>query len=692
MDLMKELGLGFVLKFTDQTSAEVARARQHVVGLRSDLENTTRSFGGQVGQIGTQAANMGKLLQAAFVGFAGAAPIIAINKFKNAALESERQMMDLTTVIMSQGVKGHDEIVKQVDEAQKAIWATAREVPGVLDELEKNIGNMRARLGKDLYLDAVNPISKLSYIDNQGKQFQATYELVAGSLFKFRSSLPGKTDLDKVNAIGDAMAVMRGYGLDIESVGQTILRASKDAALYNNSYYEILALMISVAKQSSQPRMAGQAIQQLFDSLAQYPETVKELKKKGMKKGQAYSLGDALGITKEEEAIHPEARWLLNMKVTDASGAMLPIIQTYKQIEKGLKLSKKSSDEVAAQIKAGTLTPEEALTKGYNIPVYTASLMQQLFGAPIGMIIGHVDEMIEQETKLSGERGLVNNIFAEQMEKAAAQTDKLSANFKVLTDQIGDQLTPALNTLLKTINPWLETLGKTMEEHPTATKAVVGTTAVVGTAVGALIVAKTAKTGFDALRGLGARMAGAGTGEGASMLAQSALESSGAPFANRLTMGLVGKVPWGRALTASLSDISPTALSNMSKTTSIMGKLGSAGMGIGIQVLIPTEGFGKQSLSEMGMPIHGKTLRSPMKEVYGESPTALSSMSRSALLDLVYGKKPVSDSESLTSERTIYQTNYFTFLEATTDSASQAATIIDKNARQKAELSATGKN
>ena len=41
--------------------------------------------------------------------------------------------------------------------------------------------------------------------------------------------------------------------------------------------------------------------------------------------------------------------------------------------------------------------------------------------------------------------------------------------------------------------------------------------------------------------------------------------------------------------------------------------------------------------------------------------------------------------------RTIYQSNYFTFLEATSDTAEKAATIIDKRARQKVERGAEGK-
>ncbi|MCK9568836.1 hypothetical protein M0R72_07845 [Candidatus Pacearchaeota archaeon] len=532
------------------------------------METTTRSFGGQVGQIGTQAAQMGNLIKAGFAAFGGAAALMPVRAVLKEALDSQRQMRDLTTVIMAQGAPGLI-ATERVAEAQKRIHEVNRQVPGMLDKMEAAAGEMRAAFG-DMYLDAFDPIAKLAFVGTQTQDFAAVMSTSAGALYKFRNSLPGKTDLEKLTAVTDAFAKAKAYKLDIAETGNILLRASTAAAVYGADFYDMLSAVAPVVRQTSMPRMAANAVAQTYEALATYSDQVNELKKRPAKKGQAITYGDIVGLNPaEEDKIPKKDRWLLDLKVTNAQGMFLPLADIVDQVTAGAKITKKQTADVDRRVKAGEISGEQAATQGYGMNVETAKWVLKLLGPAFGMYLGHADEMRQAKADFMNSAGLTQSIFATEIEEAAAQADLLKGQFSGLKDQIGDHLTPALGEFLKAINAAATGLGQWMERNPKGASAAtwLGTAALGTAVVGSGLY--TLKTSKRILGNLGGRTAGSVLSQ-AESAAIEGVWGRGAAFENPLTMGLTGEPvrgAYGRA-------ISKAVMSKSEQVAALYGEIG----------------------------------------------------------------------------------------------------------------------
>jgi len=799
MDMIRELGLGFLLKFTDQTSREVASARGHIQGLRTDTEGLTKSFGTQVTQLGTHAGNLAGLVKAGFAAFGGAAALMPVKAIIKEALESERQLRDLMTVTMAQGFPG-EVATEKVSEAQRRIHEVNRQVPGMLDKMESAAGDMRGAF-KGVYLDAFEPIAKLAFIGTQTGDFAQAMQVAATSLYQFRNSLPGKTDEEKIWAIADAFAKAKSYKLDIGETGDILVRAAKNASIYGADFYDMLSAIAPIARQTAMPRMAAAAVQQTYEALAAYPDLVKEMKKQPAKKGQAITWGDILGLNPQEtEAIPAKSKWLLNLKVTTPAGMLKPLADIVDQVTAGLRVSQQQQADYIQMLKEGQ-TPEEAAKKGLGIDVTTAGLIMKLLGPSFGMYLGHADEMRQARAEFVASAGLTQSIFKTEVEQAAAQATLLGGQFSGLKDQIGDELTPALNFFLKALNDAAGGLGRWMEKNPKGATAAswIGTGAMIGTATAGSIYG--VKKGSKAIKGLLGRTGGQVAGGVLSEVDLATLKSVlgeqspivdqfGRPLmkstAEIITGGL-GKIPSKLEKTLQLAfgeNLGGAIFKSGAFGKSIGAKLAGTGFGalkaggafvsnpwaVFAQEILSSADIGKQSLSELGLqnqfigpPTAEVSNALAMADVFGGTareypngafPLSVSLMSQVDLLDQISDKATLAQSavsallnmkteqlsgmdllrsswmenldadssfsrpktsdekrtdllrgmpaestaartQSLAGEpadvRTIYQSNYFTFLEATSDTAEKAATIIDKRARQKVERGAEGK-
>jgi len=682
---MKELGLGFVLKFTDQTSAEVARVRQHVVGLRSDLEGTTRSFGGNVSQIGAQAANMGNLIKAGFAAFGGAAALMPVRAVVKEALESQRQMRDLTTVMMAQGAPGLV-ATERVAEAQKRIHEVNRQVPGMLDKMESAAGEMRAAFG-DMYLDAFGPIAKLAFVGTQAQDFAAVMNTAAGALYKFRNTLPGKTDLEKLTAVTDAFAKAKAYKLDVAETGNILLRASAAAAVYGADFYDMLAAVAPVVRQTSMPRMAANAVAQTYEALATYSDQVKELKKQPAKKGQAITWGDVLGSNQSEselDKIPKKDRWLLDLKVTNAQGMFLPLADIVDQVTAGAKITKKQAADVDRRVKAGEISGEQAATQGFGIDVETAKWIMKLLGPAFGMYLGHADEMRQARSEFVNSAGLTQSIFEQEVKEAAAQADLLKGQFEGLKDQIGDNLTPALGEFLKAINAAATGLGQWMENNPKTGAAATW----IGTGLA------TAGAGYGVYRGVkyGKGVLG-NLGRGASTAAAQATEDLA--LGNAYKPLTAAERMFERGL---LKNYPSTVIAQVpeSATLAMMKNLGSGALNlaklygpqVALGVLTMYAEQGKSSLSELGLTSSGtpQSFGPPSLEEQRQQQIRY----QTGLFNQIFGQ-PANPGEPSGIAQTVYQTNTF-YIDAQGLDADTLKLSLDKTTRSEAERGVTGKN
>lgn len=482
-DFIKQLGLGIILDFTNRGERNIASTRQNIQGLKSDTEKLTKSFGGQIDQLGGQMTNLGGLIKSAFAAAGGAVALKPLKDIIIQALESQRQMRDLTTTLIAQDTPLMI-ISEKVEKAQKRIWAVNREVPGMLDQMESASGRLFAALGEKTALEAFDPIAKLAFIANRNRDFAGTMDVVTNALYKFRPSIPGKNDIEKINNIGDAFAKMKKYRLDIGETGDILIRASKDASLFGLSFYEMLSLIAPAARQSSMPRMAASAVANTLETLAQYPEAVKEFKKK--KKQGPMTMADMLGLSEEEDnGIPAKSRWLLNLKVTTPQGTLLPFLNILKQVEKGSGASKELIAKIDALLKEGKISPEDALTKGFGIDVTTASLMQRLLGQGIGLLLGRSGEIEQIQSEISRSAGLVQRTFETEMEEAASQVDLLKGQFSSLKDQLGEKFMPAIDAVVTELNKAAKSFGGWMEENPKSATAVAWGGGTLSTAVAA---------------------------------------------------------------------------------------------------------------------------------------------------------------------------------------------------------------
>ena len=493
-DLIKQLGLGFVLEFTDKTSAEVARARTQITGMKGDVEKLTQSYSTQISEMEKKVANSRQLVATSLkIGAAGAAIMIPMTlAYREAAHDQTlwARELGMTMLAQGQGLQQTQLGIAAVDEQVAKLGTTMIAID--MDDLQKSYAILYKRLGENIAMPALEKVGKLA--ETTGETAQAAADAIVVLKQSFGASMPGLSDIEKVTKISDYLANIRATtGLPLEDIAGGMRMVMKNAGLMNLTLEKTAALTIPLLQMGMPGRMAGSAVNMFLQSIVGYQDKVKELTKSNAKKGQALTWGDVLGLNAGAEEIPADSRELLKIKVADAKGRMLDPIAILKEAEKAVGFTEARREKLNQLIKSGDLSLDDAMA-AVGVSLSQQKYLQLLFGETVGLLLGK-SGIIDSLEKAGTKTGTLDKQF-ELIGTTAEHSLKLAKNGIIeLAKEMGNNLLPVVTDGLEGFNSVLKVAGEFAKEHPatmkTATLGVAGAGA--GAVVGAAILAPAAQ-------------------------------------------------------------------------------------------------------------------------------------------------------------------------------------------------------
>lgn len=473
-DFIRQLGLGFLLEFTDKTSAEVGKARAQIKGMKGDVEGLTESYATQISAMEKKVENSKRLVGTSLkVGAAGAAIMVPMAlAFRESAHDQSlwARELGMTFIAQGQGLQQAQAGIAAVDEQVARLGTTI--VALDMDDLQKSYAMLYKRLGADIAMPALEKVGKLGETTGESAQIAANAIVVLKQ--SFGASMPGLTDLEKVTKIADYLANMKATsGLGLEDISDGMRLVMKNAGLMNMTLEKTASFVIPLLQMGMPGRMAGSSVNMFLQSIVGYQDKVKELTKK---KGQAITWGDILGLNPAAEEIPVDSRALLKIKVADVKGRMRDPLAILREAEKAVGFTEARRLKLDQLIKSGDLSLDDAMAQ-VGVSLSQQKYLQQLFGESVGLLLGK-SGIIDSLEKAGIKTGTLDKQF-ELIGTTADHSLRLAKNGVIeLAKEMGNNLLPIVTDGLKAFNSVAKAAGDFAKEHPafmkTATVGVAG--------------------------------------------------------------------------------------------------------------------------------------------------------------------------------------------------------------------------
>lgn len=709
MGQMTQMGIGFVLDFTDKTSDAARNAAKEVHRLRGEVEGLSASFNTQIDNIEKQMKRGKEIMGWGIKGMAaGAAIMTPVVIATNAAMKDQDTWYNVVTQDIYKLGAAKDDAVAAMRREQEMVKKLTHEQTPIPAEAAEGAWIRLRGLMKDTVAATVLFQESMKAAAVTGADPTATVE-AANILNNLTKSEFAHMDAQqKAIRIAEMLTrANRQYGAGVADIADGLKMVMNEANLANPRISELFAMITPLTASGMNARMAGSAVGGFFTGIAKFDADVKVKMKALSKQPQSYA--EMQQLEEARKTISPELRKLIGVSRTDSSGAFRNPLDIIADWEKAFGLSAERSAQVEADIKAGKISEQDRF-KALGLTGAQQQALMDTGVTGIGHWFGRSDEL-KQTAGLFETDGKLEDAFAALDDVASTEKKKMLSAFEDLTEELGSTLLPTVQDLSKKLRELIDDVSAFATKHPTMTenamKAAAGTSlAITGASFGLAAYGGGlwATNKLNKMRVERAELAAKKAAATAANQAAEQIDTATKEVAEQTT----------KNADEFFSEFAPkleTAIKPLEAAAKPQGwikrfgggflKSGAkAGLGaISLLPLLPwdAEASGLSSLSEQApgfdMSILPNLITTGMYNPIRDQRLSTVMGNRDRDNDTTAVLERLFDSSTIKSSRTgqdadgriIYQSNYFEFREATEDSALKAAEIIDQRSRDKAD-------
>lgn len=468
MDLIRQLGLGFVLEFTDKTSKEVARAAKEIHNLKGEVSGLSTDFKKQVDAVEQQMERNRKLVSGGMKMMAAGAALLTPPIFAaRAAMREQDIWINRVTQAIYQQNLARTAAVKEMEREKSAVerlTTTAIPLPG--DQVDLAWIRLQGLLNDSTSAtESFENIMRMAVVtQTDAAAAVEAFNTVWGIAKDAMADLgPAERSLRITEMLTRAN---RQFGAGVVEIADALRFVSDEAKLANPRLEELFALMTPLVSRGMPGRMAGSAVGGLLANVLRFDQQVDELRKKLGK--PVLTLADFQAKQELQLSVTPELRKLMGIGFTDRTGGMRSPLEILSDLDTALGLTPERVRAVDEMIKAGQLTEADRM-KALGLTMAQQQALVAAFGEKIGNFIGQSQSLRSMEQRF-GETGLLAEAFGASLDTASARMRLATNNIDELIEELGVTLVPAITEFGKAVAPIIGYVTRFVQEHPTIAK------------------------------------------------------------------------------------------------------------------------------------------------------------------------------------------------------------------------------
>ncbi len=464
MDLIRQLGLGFVLEFADKTSKQVASAAKEIRNLKGEISGLGSDFTRQVDAVEKQMERNRKVVSTGIkMMAAGAAIVTPAVVAARAAMRDQDTWIGRVTQSMYQQNLTRAAALKAMEREKLMVEDLAHnEIPLPSDEMELAWIRLQGLLNDTVAAtESYRNVMRMAVVtQTDAAAAVEAFNTVWGIAKSAMADLgPAERSLRITEMLTRAN---RQFGAGVVEIADALRFVSDEAKLANPRLEELFALMTPLVSRGMPGRMAGSAVGGLLSNVLRFDQQVDELRRKLGK--PVLSLADFQQKKELQLSLTPELRKLMGINFTDKTGVMRSPIDILADLDTALGLTPDRVSKIDELIKTGQLSESDRM-KALGLTVSQQQALVNAFGEKIGNFIGQSQQLRSMEKRF-GETGILAEAFGAALENASAQTQLLVNYLDDFVEEVGTSLIPTIIDLSKAIKPWLEDFTEFVRNNP----------------------------------------------------------------------------------------------------------------------------------------------------------------------------------------------------------------------------------
>lgn len=468
MDLIKTLGLGFILEFTDKTSKEAKIAGKEIDKLAGSVEKLGPEFVKQVDIIEKQMERNSKLVRTGFKMMAGGAAVLTpMALAARVAMQDQHTWTRRVTQAIAQQNMTRSEASDLMRREQAVVDSLGNSLLGMpMDELDDAYIRLTGLLqNSDLAMQSFEQIMKMAAVTQTNgaaavEAYNAAYRI-------FKGTMGDLSEEEKTLRITNALAfASQKYGAGVADIAEGLKFLTEEAGLMNPELETVLAMMTPLLAMGKPGRMASSSVAGVMTNMLAFEKKVLETRKALGK--PVLSLSDFQQREEMRKGITPELSKLMNVKISDNLGGLRDFPDILADIERAMGISADQIAKVDEMVKSGQISEEQRMSQlGFSADAQRA--MIESFGIQIGNFIGKSDAIRRMEAEFR-DTGYITEAFGGVTDDATFQVQILKNQFMNLAEDIGTNLLPTIKEFSREIRPWLEDLTEFAKNNPNFVK------------------------------------------------------------------------------------------------------------------------------------------------------------------------------------------------------------------------------
>ncbi len=477
-DLIKQMGLGFVLEFTDKTSKEARAAAKELRNLKGEVQDLTKDYVKQAEMIEKQAARSRQMMvQGASVMAGGAALLAPAFVAGRKAMQDEHMWTGRVTQAMAQQNLSRLEAVRIMAKEKDFVDSLANSEIGLpSDQMDAAFIKLQGLMNNsEAAAASYQNIMRMAAVTTTDAVQSVEAYNIAYKMFK--DSMGNISEQEKSLRITNALAfASRKYSFDVSSMTGALRQFTEEAGIMNPSMEQTFALMTPLLAMGKLDRMVGSGVAGVMVNMLNFDKKVKDMRKELGK--PELSLTDFLAKDELRKSISPQMSKLMNIRMTGPGGEMRGFTEVLSDIESTMGITKEAMAKVDEQIAAGKI-PENQRMAALGLTGDAQRALIDSFGIQIGNFIGKSEAIKRMEVEFR-DTGYITEAFGATAEDADFQLQILKNQFGNLAEDIGTNLLPVVKDLSKEIRPWLQDLTDFAKNNPNFVKTALVSGGIVG--------------------------------------------------------------------------------------------------------------------------------------------------------------------------------------------------------------------
>lgn len=463
-DIIKQMGLGFVLEFTDKTSKEARTAAKEIHNLKSEVQDLTKDFVKQAETIEKQQARSRQMMvQGASIMAGGAALLAPIYVAGRKGMQDEHTWIGRVTQAMAQQNLSRQDAVRMMAREKEFVDDLANSRMGIpADKLDEAFIRQQGLMNNSAAaFAAYEQVMQMAVVTNTDAVASVEAYNTAWQIFK--ASMGQMTEQEKALKITNALSLAsRRYGAGVTDIAEGLKFMTEEAGIMNPRLETMLAMMTPLLAMGKPGRMASSAVSAVMTNMLNFDQKAKDLRRDLAK--QPATLAEFQRQQEVRAGITPELSRLMKVQMTGPNGQMRGFADIVADIESAMGVTREAVAAIDARVKAGTL-PEEQRMAALGFSADAQRALVNSFGIQIGNFIGKSEAIKRMEGEF-GNTAYLTESFGAATDDATFQLQILRNQFSNLAEDLGTNLLPLIKDFAKEVRPWIADLTEFAKNNP----------------------------------------------------------------------------------------------------------------------------------------------------------------------------------------------------------------------------------